>query len=228
MDLSPYIDHTLLRGSATKAEILKICEEAKGGLDGTGRHPFASVCVNSCWVTVVAEALAHTNVKVCSVVGFPLGAMSAFAKIEEASIAVMDGADEIDFVLNYGDLKSGGEVWRHEMTMIREAIPTATIKVILETCELTDEQIVIACRAAVEAGLDFVKTSTGFGKAGATVEHVKLMRGTVGEVCGVKASGKIGDYATAVKMIEAGADRLGVSASLAICAGAPADPAGEY
>jgi deoxyribose-phosphate aldolase len=221
MNLAPFIDHTLLRGNATKDEILKLCAEAK-------QYGFASVCVNSCWVTVAAEALSGSDVKVCSVVGFPLGAMSSFAKAAEARYAVADGAQEVDFVLNVGDLKSDGTVWRDEMTLIREAVPTAVIKVILETGELTDAEIIFACRAAAGAGLDFVKTSTGFGKGGATVEHIRLMAAATRGSCDVKASGGIRDYATALAMVDAGATRLGCSAGIAIVTGAPADPNAKY
>lgn len=217
MDLASYIDHTLLRANATRDDILRLCEEAR-------RHGFASVCVNPFWVPTAAAALRGSGVAVCSVVGFPLGA--TMDKAAEARQAVRDGADEVDFVLNVGCLKSGDDFWSDEFAAMREAVPTTVVKVILETCLLTDEEIVRVCKAATKYGLDFVKTSTGFGEGGATVDHVRLMRATVGNLCGVKASGGIHDRATAVAMIEAGATRLGTSHGAAIVSGASAGEGG--
>ncbi|MDO4493354.1 MAG: deoxyribose-phosphate aldolase [Clostridia bacterium] len=207
--LNKYIDHTLLRADATEAEILAVCEEAKE-LDT------ASVCVNSCWARTVRKALEGTTVKTCCVVGFPLGAMSPAAKAWETRIACEDGAQEIDMVINIGRAKMGD--WDYVKADIRAVVEAAeesnaVVKVILENCLLTDEEKIQACIASRDAGADFVKTSTGFSKSGATAEDVALMRKAVGRDCEVKAAGGIRDRETALKMIEAGADRIGASAT---------------
>lgn len=207
---SKLFDHTILKAIATKEDVAKICDEAiEGG--------FASVCVNSYWVSYVSQKLEGSSVATCTVVGFPLGAMSTKAKAFEAKQAVEDGADEIDMVINVGELKSGNyEVVRKDIEEVRKACEGKILKVIIETCYLTDEEKIKACKLSVEAGADFVKTSTGFGAGGATVEDVALMKHTVDGCAKVKASGGIRDKATAIAMVEAGADRLGISATVAI------------
>jgi len=210
-DIASMIDHTLLKPEATEEQIKKLCHEAK-------RYGFASVCVNPCYVSLAAKELAGSPIKVCTVIGFPLGATTTEAKVSEAREAVKNGATEVDMVLNIGALKSGKvEYIRDEIKYVVESVkPTALVKVILETCLLTEDEKVKACTIAKEAGADFVKTSTGFGGGGATVEDVRLMRRIVGTEMGVKASGGIRDHETAIKMIKAGASRLGTSASVAI------------
>ena len=210
MSIAGYIDHTLLAADAKKDDIVRICAEAK-------EHHFASVCINSCWVSLAASLLKGTGVHVCTVVGFPLGAMEASSKAGEAADAVRNGADEIDMVINIGFLKSGmkDEVLE-DMKSVRAACSGSILKVIIETCLLTDDEKREACILAEKAGADFVKTSTGFSKGGATVHDVALMRSVVGDRLGVKASGGVRDYATAKAMIEAGATRIGASAGIAI------------
>ena len=210
MSIAGYIDHTLLAADAKKDDIVRICAEAK-------EHHFASVCVNSCWVSLAASLLKGTGVHVCTVVGFPLGAMEASSKAGEAADAVRNGADEIDMVINIGFLKSGmkDEVLE-DMKALRAACSRSILKVISATCLLTDDEKREACILAEKAGADFVKTSTGFSKGGATVHDVALMRSVVGDRLGVKASGGVRDYATAKAMIEAGATRIGASAGIAI------------
>ena len=214
MEFSKYFDHTLLRPDATREDIRSLIDEAL-------QYDFAAVCVNGCHVRTVEEALAGSGIRTAAVVGFPLGAMSAAAKAKEARIAIEDGADEIDMVMNIGAAKDGD--WNAVGDEIRALVRTCAganhlvlLKVILETCLLNDEEIVRACRIAKEAGADFVKTSTGFSFEGATVHAVRLMRQTVGEGMGVKASGGIRNLADAKAMLEAGASRLGCSASAAI------------
>ncbi len=214
-NLGGYIDHTLLKADATTAEIDAICDEAL-------THTFASVCVNGSWVRRCAEILAGSPVAVCTVVGFPLGAMAPEVKAYEARRAIEDGACEIDMVLAVGALKSGDDDFvRRDIAGLAEVCHRmgAKLKVILETCLLTDTEKVRACQLAKEAGADFVKTSTGFSKGGATAEDVALMRRTVGPVMGVKASGGVRDSAGARAMVEAGATRIGASASVAIATG---------
>ena len=210
MSIAKYIDHTLLAADARKADIERICTEA-------AEHHFASVCVNSCWVRMASQLLKGTGVHVCTVVGFPLGAMSSTAKAEETRIAVSDGADEIDMVINIGYLKSGmtDEVLS-DIKAVRAACEGKILKVIIETCLLTDDEKRTACSLAEKAGADFVKTSTGFSKGGATVHDVALMKEAIGGRLSVKASGGVRDYATAKAMIEAGASRIGASAGIAI------------
>lgn len=217
MKLTSIIDHTLLAADATSAQIARLCQEAR-------EYSFASVCVNSCRVAQARTLLEGCPVKVCTVVGFPLGAMSTRAKADETRSAVEDGADEIDMVINVGYVKDGD--WDgvlDDIMAVREACKGKVLKVILETCLLTDDEIVRACRTAVRAGADFVKTSTGFSKGGATVHAVSLMRSTVGSDVGVKASGGIRDAESARAMVEAGASRLGCSAGVAIAKGESSD-----
>lgn len=204
-------DHTILKADAGKAAVKKICEEAK-------EYGFMSVCVNGYYTAYVAKLLEESDVRVCTVVGFPLGQMATGAKAMEAKIAVEDGADEVDMVINVGALKDGDdELVLRDIREVKKACGHALLKVIIETCLLTEEEKKRACRLSKEAGADFVKTSTGFSTGGATPEDVALMRATVGESMGVKASGGIRDKETAQKMVEAGADRLGTSATIAIC-----------
>lgn len=210
MRLNKTIDHTILNPDATKDEVIKVIDEAKA-------YNFASVCLEPCWVTLAAERLADSDVKVCTVIGFPLGANTKTVKAFEAKEAVENGADEVDMVLNIGALKSGEyDLVLEDMKAVREAAKDAVVKVILETCLLTDDEKKKACALAKEAGMDFVKTSTGFSTAGATTDDVKLMREAVGDAMGVKASGGIRDRETAEAMIAAGASRIGASKSIAI------------
>lgn len=214
MNIASYIDHTILAADATEEKVAKLCEEA-------AQWHFASVCVNTCWTKFCAEKLKGTGVNVCVVVGFPLGAMSTEAKAFEAKKAVEDGATEVDMVINIGWLKDHKDALVEEdIRQVKKACGKAHLKVIIEACLLTEEEKVRACKLSVAAKADFVKTSTGFSKGGATAEDVALMRKTVGPDTGVKAAGGIRDYATAKKMIEAGADRLGCSAGIAIVQGA--------
>lgn len=209
-ELAGYIDHTLLKACATRGDIEQLCAEAK-------EYGFYSVCVNTGYVELARALLEDTGVKVCAVVGFPLGAMDADVKRYETEAAVDLGADEIDVVINIGRLKDGddGFVLR-ELRDVVEAADERIVKVILETCYLNDEEKLRVCKLASDSGAHFVKTSTGFGDHGATVEDVKLMRDAVKDKLGVKASGGIRDTATALAMLEAGANRLGTSASVAI------------
>ncbi len=203
-------DHTILKADATKEDVKKVCEEAMA-------YSFCSVCVNSYYVPYVAELLHGSDVKICTVVGFPLGAMSTRAKALEAKIAVMDGADEVDMVINIGALKDKDyDVVLEDIKAVKEACGNALLKVIIETCLLTDEEKIKACELSKEANADFVKTSTGFSTAGAKVEDVRLMRDTVGNDMGVKASGGINDKEFANALVEAGASRLGTSATIKI------------
>ena len=213
MKLNKLIDHTLLKPEATKAQIEKLCSEAT-------EYDFKSVCVNPYYVKYAKELLKESDVLVCTVIGFPLGQNTTAIKVAETKDAINNGADEIDMVINIGALKSKDEDYvLNEIKEIRNACKGNTLKVIIETCLLTDEEKNTACKLSKEAGADFVKTSTGFSSHGATVEDVKLMRETVGEDMGVKASGGIRDRETALKMVEAGATRLGVSAGVEIVKG---------
>lgn len=207
---SKLFDHTILKQDATKEQVIKICNEAK-------EYGFMSVCVNSYYTPLVSEQLKDSDVKVCTVVGFPLGQMSTETKALETAYAVEVGADEIDMVINVGALKDGDypEVLA-DIRAVRAVCPGKILKVIIETCLLSDEEKVRACELAVEGGADFVKTSTGFSTGGAKACDVALMRKTVGPDIGVKASGGIRDAKTAKEMIEAGATRLGTSATIAI------------
>ncbi|MCK9861940.1 deoxyribose-phosphate aldolase [Paenibacillus sp. ATY16] len=213
-EVAAYIDHTALKAETTKQEIIKLCEEAK-------QYHFATVCVNPGYVALAAQELAGSGVGITTVVGFPLGATTTFAKAEEAKDAIANGATEVDMVINVGLIKSGDfEGVKHDVEGVVLACKgKAVLKVILETGLLTDEEKVRACEICKEAGADFVKTSTGFGKGGATAEDIALMRRTVGPDLGVKASGGVRDLETALKMIEAGASRIGASSSVAIVTG---------
>lgn len=214
MKLSKYIDHTLLKADATKAQIAKLCGEAK-------ENDFASVCVNSCYVAYCKSLLKDTDVKVCTVIGFPLGAMDSVSKAYETKEALGNGADEFDMVINIGALKEGNTDYvTDDIAAVVNAAQGKTVKVIIETCLLTDEEKVQACKCAVAAGATFVKTSTGFSTAGANEHDVRLMAEAVkGTGLLVKAAGGIRTYEDAKKMIEAGASRLGCSAGIAIIEG---------
>ncbi|MCI6115062.1 MAG: deoxyribose-phosphate aldolase [Spirochaetales bacterium] len=220
MKINKFIDHTVLSQDADEKKIDKLIAEAK-------EHDFASVCVNSCWTKKCAEALKDSDVNVCVVVGFPLGAMDTKSKAFETKTAIENGADEIDMVINVGWLKSGrySDV-ENDIREVKKACGDKHLKVIIECCLLTDEEKVKACELSERAGADFVKTSTGFSKSGATVEDVALMRKTVGDRLGVKAAGGIRDGKTAVAMIKAGASRLGCSAGIKIIE--ETDPNAEY
>lgn len=214
-NIARFIDHTLLKAGATEAEIGKLCEEAL-------QYGFYSVCVNGGWVDFCRERLAGSPVKIAAVAGFPLGANASKAKAFEAAAAVEDGADEIDMVLPVGLVLQGrfGAVSQDISAVVRAVEGRAIVKVILETGMLDDLQIAEACRVSEAAGAHYVKTSTGFGPGGATLAHVRLMRESVSKGIGVKASGGIRDAETAVRMLEAGANRLGTSAGVAITSGA--------
>ena len=218
MDYTKMIDHTLLRPEASKEQIQKLCLEA-------AEYGFHSVCVNSSYVYYCAGLLKGTDVKVCTVIGFPLGAASTAAKAAETRAAVSDGAGEVDMVIHVGMIKSGDwDYVRQDIASVVEAASgRAIVKVILETCLLTKEEIVEACKICKEAGADFVKTSTGFSTGGAREEDVSLMRKTVGPDMGVKASGGIRSLEDAARMVKAGADRLGTSSGIAIAKAAGAD-----
>jgi len=211
-EFAQYFDHTLLKADATEDDIIKLLKEAR-------EYQFCSVCVNGCHVSLARKFLGSCGVKVATVIGFPLGAMSTAAKLAEADDALNNGADELDMVINIGALKGG-----HTNHVLSEITQLASLchqrgtrlKVIIETCLLTKEEIVAACQLAKEANADFVKTSTGFSTGGATVEDIRLMRNTVGSEMQIKASGGIRTLTDAQAMIEAGADRLGCSASAAI------------
>ena len=219
LELAKMIDHTILKADATQSDIEKLCEEAK-------KYNFASVCVNPYWVSLASDLLKNSTVKVCTVIGFPLGATSSESKASETEIAILHGADEVDMVINVGAMKNNKTdiVKKDILSVVNSARKTGKsqnkniiVKVILETCYLTKDEIKNACICAKNAGADFVKTSTGFGTGGATAEDVALMKQTVGETMQVKASGGIRDYETAIKMIEAGASRIGTSSGIAIC-----------
>ncbi|MBM3306732.1 MAG: deoxyribose-phosphate aldolase [Candidatus Eisenbacteria bacterium] len=212
--LASVIDHTLLKPAATRAEVEELCAEA-------ARYGFASVCVNPCHVPLCAELLRPTNVKVCTVVGFPLGANKPEVKAFEAERAIADGAHELDMVANIGAIKAGDHelVERDIRGVVRACGARVVLKVIIEAALLTDEEKVAACNIAKKAGADFVKTSTGFAPGGATAHDVRLMRAAVGREMGVKAAGGIRDLDTAREMVEAGASRIGASASVKIVGG---------
>lgn len=210
MELSQYIDHTLLKATATKEDIIKLCNEAK-------KYNFYAVCVNSCYVSLASNQLKNSEVKIAAVVGFPLGANSSQAKVYEANQCLKDGADEIDMVLNIGFLKSKrNEDVQEEIAAVKNTVGNKVLKVILETCYLNDEEIRMACQIAKDAGADFLKTSTGFGTAGATEDVVKIMIKEVGNSLKIKASGGIKDTKTAKKYIELGVSRIGTSSGIEI------------
>lgn len=214
MNIARMIDHTLLRADATQAEISKLIDEAK-------QYQFASVCVNPTWVAYSAEQLAGTEVKVCTVIGFPLGATISEVKAFEAKKAIEQGAQEVDMVINIGQMKAGNDsfVQQDIEAVVKAAAGQALVKVIIETCLLTDDEKVRACELAVKAGADFVKTSTGFSTGGATAVDVALMRRTVGQQVGVKASGGVRSLEDVNRMIEAGASRIGASSGVSIMKG---------
>lgn len=214
IELNSYIDHTILSPEAVKEDILRICKEAK-------EYSFCSVCTNSSWTSLVHDELKDSGVKTCAVVGFPLGAMSNRAKLAECLEAIKDGADEIDMVINIGRLKDGDDKYvEEEIRSLKEACgPKRVLKVIIETCLLTDREKVRACDLSINAGADFVKTSTGFSKAGAKATDVRLMREAVKDRAGVKASGGIHSREEALEMIEAGANRIGASSGIKIVEG---------
>lgn len=210
-NIASLIDHTILKPDATKDDIKKICTEAK-------KYQFASVCVNPFYVKYAKSLLKDTNVKIASVIGFPLGSTPREVKAFEARHAINDGAEELDMVINIGALrdKDYDIVLDDIKAVVNESRDKALVKIIIETCLLTNEEKVKACEIAKEAGADYVKTSTGFSTGGATVDDVKLMRGVVGKDMGVKASGGIRDYEKAKAMIDAGASRIGASSSVKI------------
>ncbi|WP_298253400.1 deoxyribose-phosphate aldolase [uncultured Arthrobacter sp.] len=215
VSLATYIDHTLLKPDASREQILELCREAV-------EYSFKSVCVNPLWVSTVRTVVKDTEVLTCSVIGFPLGATPTEVKVFEARGAVADGADEIDMVIDIAAARAGEkDALVQDIRAVAEAVheQDAVLKVIIETALLTDDQKILACEAAVEAGADFVKTSTGFNGGGATVEDVALMRRTVGPDLGVKASGGVRSLADARAMIEAGATRIGASSGVAIVRG---------
>lgn len=210
MRINKYIDHTLLKPTATKDDIISLCKEAE-------TYQFYSVCVNGCYVKLAAEYLKESEVKIAAVVGFPLGAMSTFSKVFEAKSCVLQGASEIDMVINIGKLLDEDyDFVQQEIASIKDAIGDTILKVIIETCYLSNSQIIKACELVIKAGADFVKTSTGFGTGGATLEHVKLMKETVKDNIQIKASGGIKNYETAVKYIELGVTRLGTSSGVSL------------
>ncbi|MEI4352114.1 deoxyribose-phosphate aldolase [Streptococcus suis] len=220
MKLNKYIDHTILKPETTQEQVEKILAEAK-------EYDFASVCVNPTWVALVAESLKDSDVKVCTVIGFPLGANTPAVKAFETKDAISNGADEIDMVINIGALKTGNyDLVLEDIKAVVEASGDKLVKVIIEACLLTDDEKVKACQLSQEAGADYVKTSTGFSTGGATVADVALMRKTVGPDMGVKASGGARSYEDAIAFIEAGASRIGASSGVAIMNGAQAD--GDY
>ncbi len=205
MEKNKYIDHTLLKPNATREQIVTLCKEAK-------EYDFASVCVNPSWIEVCKKELEGTDVNVCVVIGFPLGAMSKEAKVFEAADAIKKGADEVDMVINVGRLIDKDFAYvTEEIAAVKEAVGEHVLKVIIETCLLNDEQKVAACQCAVKAKADFVKTSTGFSTGGATASDVALMKQTVGDACKVKASGGVRTKEDMMTMIANGAERIGTS-----------------
>ncbi|WP_029488117.1 deoxyribose-phosphate aldolase [Candidatus Epulonipiscium viviparus] len=215
--IAAMIDHTLLKQNARADQIIQLCDQAK-------ENGFCSVCINPSYVSLCADQLKHSSVKVCTVIGFPLGATTTATKVFEANEAIENGADEVDMVINVGKLKSGD--WNFVREDIRRVVVgvagRAIVKVIIETCLLTDEEKIKVCEICKEVGADFVKTSTGFSTDGATESDIKLMRQTVGPSMGVKASGNVRSIESAKAMISAGATRLGTSSGLAIVNGSTA------
>lgn len=207
---SKYFDHTILKANATEKEIINLCEEAK-------KYNFASVCVNPCFIKTCVDVLKGSDVDVCTVVGFPLGSMTTQSKLFETEDALKNGATEIDMVINIGKLKDKQyDYVKNEIEVLKKACGDKILKVIIETCLLTDDEKIKACELSKESGADFVKTSTGMSTAGATKEDIMLMRKTVGKDLGVKASGGIRDLVSANIMIEAGANRIGCSSTVNI------------
>ena len=220
MEVNKFIDHTILKAMATKEDVKKLCDEAK-------EYEFYSVCVNGANVEYAFTQVKDSNVKVAAVIGFPLGAMATDVKVFEAKKAIEDGASEIDMVINVGALKDKDyDLVENEIRKIKETIGNNVLKVIIETCYLTDEEKMKACELSVNANADFVKTSTGFGTGGATFEDVELMKRIVGDKAEVKASGGVKDLETAKKYIELGATRLGTSSGIAIVTGLEREKAG--
>lgn len=210
MNYNKFIDHTLLKQDSKKEQILTLCAEAK-------EYDFASVCVNPCWVETCAKELVNSDVMVCTVVGFPLGATTTATKVFETKDVIGKGAKEVDMVINIGELKSGNTDFVYEdVKAVVEAANGVTVKVILETCLLSEAEIVTACELCMKAKAHFVKTSTGFSTRGAIVEDVLLMKATVKDVCKVKAAGGVRNQDDMIKMIEAGADRIGTSAGVSL------------
>lgn len=214
-EIEKIIDHTILKADAKAEKVKQLCTEAL-------ENGFASVCVNPCNVTLAAEMLKGSGVKVCTVIGFPLGATTSQVKAYETEEAIKNGAEEVDMVINIGRLKDKDYDYVREdiKAVVNTAKGKALTKVIIETCLLTDEEKVMSCKLAKEVGADFVKTSTGFSTGGATIEDIKIMRETVGKDIGVKASGGVHNFLQAKAMVDAGATRIGASASIAICEGA--------
>lgn len=210
MKLNTYIDHTLLKATATPSEIKKLCSEAK-------EYNFFAVCVNGCYVKLAKQEIANSEVKVAAVIGFPLGAMSTEAKVSETEICIKNGADEIDMVINIGMFQLGNNDYvEDEIFAIKKACGNKVLKVIIETCYLSEEEKRTACKLAMNAGADFVKTSTGFGTGGATLEDIKLMKEVVVDTLKIKASGGIRDKETAKEYIALGISRIGTSSGIEI------------
>ncbi|MFD0994165.1 deoxyribose-phosphate aldolase [Tenacibaculum geojense] len=210
MKIHKYIDHTNLKPTATKQDIINLCEEAK-------KHHFFAVCINPCYIELAKENLKNTTIKVATVIGFPLGASTTETKIFEAKNAIKNGADEIDMVLNIGALKAGDYSYvEKEISLIKQAIGHHTLKVILENCYLSSDEITTACKLCLNAKADFVKTSTGFGTNGATFKDVTIMNSVVDGESQIKAAGGIRDLETALKFIEMGVTRLGTSSGVAL------------
>ncbi|MBB3696304.1 deoxyribose-phosphate aldolase [Flammeovirga yaeyamensis] len=221
MSIAKYVDHTILAANATASQIITLCEEAK-------EHNFFSVCVNTSYVPLAKEHTNGSDVAVCAVVGFPLGMMDTASKVFEAKTAVENGADEIDMVINVGKLKDGeNDYVENEIRLIKEAIGSRVLKVIIETCYLTDEEKERASKLSVNANADFVKTSTGFGTGGAAYEDIQIMKDAVAGKAQLKASGGVRDYETAQKYIDMGVTRLGTSSGIKIIQGGTADE-GSY
>ena len=211
--LNSYIDHTLLKPTKTQIDIITLCKEAI-------EHQFYAVCINGCYVSLAKQTLQNTSIKICSVVGFPLGAMSTDSKIEEAKNAIKNGADEIDMVLNIGLLKSAAfDAVKNDIYSVKKAITHHTLKVILETCYLTKVEIIKACELSIAASADYIKTSTGFGTAGATLENIELMKSIAKDNIKIKASGGIKDADTTRQYINLGVDRIGTSSGINIVKG---------
>ncbi len=211
--MNKYIDHTLLKQDATEEMLVKLCKEAK-------EYNFKTVCVNPCWISFCKKELAGSDVEVCTVIGFPLGAMTTAAKVFEAKNAVEEGADEIDMVINIGKLKDNDfDYVVNDIKAVKEAIKDKVLKVIIETCLLSEEEKIRACKAIIEAKADFVKTSTGFSKAGATFDDVKLLKEEAKGILKVKAAGGVKTYEDMDLMIKLGADRIGTSSGVALMIG---------
>ena len=210
MPINKLIDHTLLKADATKAEVTQVLAEAL-------KYDFASVCIQPCHVSYAAQYLKGSDVKVCTVIGFPLGANTSAVKAFETADAIQNGADEIDMVINIGALKDGqDETVLNDIVAVVQAAQNKTVKVILETCLLSEEEIVKACQLCMQAKADFVKTSTGFSTGGATIENVRIMKAAIDDPMQVKAAGGIRTYEDLLKMVEAGASRIGTSAGCSI------------